>query len=1437
MKAIYKLVFLLLASVYGIAHAQSNNILYLSSGATGKIYDISSLTGGDLISATPVATYSPRASLGNLAVGPNPSGGGYVFTHSDTFSGSAVFVNGVDTAGDLPGDVGGLTANPSGGYTYGISSGRRLLRANPTPLDLGAITGDSVWNGSTPGNDSFFDPQGNMYVVTTRTINSTTTSYIYKIDITTRTAALYLQLNGSLPTNFQGLAYFNNKIYAAQAFQTTVSGQNYSNVRVYEIDPGSGAGTVKANYVLMQGTVDAGNNLDLATGVTFVAPTSDLSVTKTVNPNNPKYGSNVTFTITATNNGPNNNTNVSVSDVIPSGYTTVNYTPSTGTYNATTGVWAIGTLNNGSSATLSIVAKVLSAGSYTNTATIIGSLSDPDTSNNSASATPAPIQNTIDAVNDSYNLVTGSSNVESVLSNDTYNTGAATTSNVTVSQVSTTNAGVTINSSGIISVGNSVPAGTYTLVYQMCDKSDPSHCDTATVTVNVVTSPLACNTPTNLLTSATYPNLLVSTTGTYTPLFGSPQSAWTTTGNVIDSDITNVANSPTILIGAATVNKTLRVTDTDHIFTAGTYAGFRIGTILGLSSVTIRLYKNNALVYTSPITVSLGAAETRDVIFKSPVDFNAIEVEVPMVNGINVYYPILNRTCPTVLECNTLTEWKNNAFSDLTVVKTVVGGNIVDEDNLIDNDNTNYAQVQNNLVPNVTRTLEVKDATNTYGAGTFVGFNLSVNFTLSPIGNTFTISTYKDDGLLPVESKTFTTGGNGFPMGARIDAGFLATQDFNSVKIEFGIANVLEAQIYYPILMRSCTSPELACNIKTDISQNGYSVVVNAENTGAGGINIGSSWTPNFGAVVSPSTTDYTILSASGIAASSFVSVKDVSKVYPAGTFAGFKIQNITIFNASFLNGITINTYNGGVLQESQSGTSIFASVTAFDITDPQTIGFETTKIFDEVQIVVNNPFGLTFGETRVFNMVLRKPCEGTVPLVCNTPTNYTTPNYPVNISLPRTGLTGALAAGNYVQNSENVIDADTNNFANITLLTGVGNSGSISVKKSLSTFPAGYFAGFTIRNTSLINASLLGGITISTYLDGVEQENVSGTSVIFGSGSTIFDGSTKQTLGIVTKFDFDEVRISVNNIVGFNLGTTEVYNLVITKTCPGIIDCNNEYYLVNPAFPVVLDIAYTGTSGLSCSNSVVNPGNVIDNDPNNYAVFNLSGTACTTSIGVVDPSNTYPKGTFAGYTVRNTTSLANINFFQNTTIKTYLDGVLQESKTSSELSNFSLFFIPIWGTGTQNIGFYTTKPFDEVIIEVSALFGANTVHVYGLFINTKTSDGGSLNCAAGVCYKPGITGGTTLETKHGITALGRAGADNDNWPMVRKGAWTVLESKEKGFLPNRVALTANLSAITNPIEGMMVYDEEADCLKIYTTKEGDTTPAWHCFNTQTCPD
>ena len=102
-------------------------------------------------------------------------------------------------------------------------------------------------------------------------------------------------------------------------------------------------------------------------------------------------------------------------------------------------------------------------------------------------------------------------------------------------------------------------------------------------------------------------------------------------------------------------------------------------------------------------------------------------------------------------------------------------------------------------------------------------------------------------------------------------------------------------------------------------------------------------------------------------------------------------------------------------------------------------------------------------------------------------------------------------------------------------------------------------------------------------------------------------------------------------------------------------------------------------------------------------------------------------------------------------------------------------------------------------------------------------------------CYKPAQTSGTILDTNHGITALGRAGADNSNWPMVRKGAWTALEAKTKGFVVNRLT-DAQITDIPSADlrEGMMVYNITQDCLQINID---GTATGWRCFNTQTCPD
>jgi gliding motility-associated-like protein/uncharacterized repeat protein (TIGR01451 family) len=139
-------------------------------------------------------------------------------------------------------------------------------------------------------------------------------------------------------------------------------------------------------------TVSA-NGCVSGTSTTFVVVSNciaDLSIVKTVNDIHPFIGHTVTFTITATNNGPTDATGVAVTDILQSGYTYVSSTTSTGVFNPSTGVWTIATLNNGASVQLTITATVVAAGNYVNTAIVYGDNMDTDMTNNTSTVETFP---------------------------------------------------------------------------------------------------------------------------------------------------------------------------------------------------------------------------------------------------------------------------------------------------------------------------------------------------------------------------------------------------------------------------------------------------------------------------------------------------------------------------------------------------------------------------------------------------------------------------------------------------------------------------------------------------------------------------------------------------------------------------------------------------------------------------------------------------------------------------------------------------------------------------------------------------------------------------------------------------------------------------------------------------------------------------------------
>ena len=117
------------------------------------------------------------------------------------------------------------------------------------------------------------------------------------------------------------------------------------------------------------------------------ADVADLSLTKTVNNAAPNIGDTVTFTVTVSNAGPDNATNVGISDVVPIGYGNIDAISSGGQQTGNRIDWVIAEIQANTNVSVTFMADVLAPGGvadeYVNTAQISASdQPDPDSTPN-----------------------------------------------------------------------------------------------------------------------------------------------------------------------------------------------------------------------------------------------------------------------------------------------------------------------------------------------------------------------------------------------------------------------------------------------------------------------------------------------------------------------------------------------------------------------------------------------------------------------------------------------------------------------------------------------------------------------------------------------------------------------------------------------------------------------------------------------------------------------------------------------------------------------------------------------------------------------------------------------------------------------------------------------------------------------------------------------
>ena len=118
---------------------------------------------------------------------------------------------------------------------------------------------------------------------------------------------------------------------------------------------------------------------------------ADLALGETAFPTAPNVSSNVTFTLTVTNLGPDTASNVTVTDALPAGlsFISANSTLGTPVNNAGIVTCALGNMSNNANATITIQTAATTSGLKTNSASVASATLDPNNANNTRSMTVA----------------------------------------------------------------------------------------------------------------------------------------------------------------------------------------------------------------------------------------------------------------------------------------------------------------------------------------------------------------------------------------------------------------------------------------------------------------------------------------------------------------------------------------------------------------------------------------------------------------------------------------------------------------------------------------------------------------------------------------------------------------------------------------------------------------------------------------------------------------------------------------------------------------------------------------------------------------------------------------------------------------------------------------------------------------------------------------
>ncbi len=458
-------------------------------------------TVGTQVTFTVTATNTgPSAATGVQVTDLLPVG--YTFGSATPSQGSYVSGTGVWTVGNL------------------ALNGSATLQITATVLASGPYNNTATKTASTPADPNTVNdaatanvvPVGQADIGVTKTVNNATPTVGTQVTFTVTatntgpSAATGVQVTDLLPVGYtfgsatpsQGSYVSGTGVWTVGNLALNGSATLQITATVLASGPYNNTATKTASTPADPNTVN-----DAATANVVPVGQADIGVTKTVNNATPTVGTQVTFTVTATNTGPSAATGVQVTDLLPVGYTFGSATPSQGSYVSGTGVWTVGNLALNGSATLQITATVLASGPYNNTATKTASTpADPNTVNDAATANVVPVGQADIGVTKTVNNATPTVGTQVTFTVTATNTGPSAATGVQVTDLlpvgytfgsATPSQGSYVSGTGVWTVGNLALNGSATLQITATVLASGPYNNTATKTASTPADPVVAN--------------------------------------------------------------------------------------------------------------------------------------------------------------------------------------------------------------------------------------------------------------------------------------------------------------------------------------------------------------------------------------------------------------------------------------------------------------------------------------------------------------------------------------------------------------------------------------------------------------------------------------------------------------------------------------------------------------------------------------------------------------------------------------------------------------------------------------------------------------------------------------------------------------------------------------------------------------------------------